>query len=890
MKRRWQRLAVMGLWLAGLAGGWALLGPQPAQAQVDDFTYFIPYPADQLDDQFDIANNDNTFIDDDILTTISIAVQRGETIIYYDHWEGAGPDQGLETVLTSPRQPSTQVWGDDNPANGLPPGFSTDLLNAGDVIVLQNWVTLPRDPGQFFFDGGDKFTAVSGSVAVTLAVWPELSGSLFAGAWELYPTSRWNSRYTIPIGQDLAGSGPGQRPGFSIVGFNVQALEPNTTLQIDLDGDGTFEQSETIAASGGHFTQISGTQTGAVIESSAPVQVHVLTGNNSPGVNYEARAYTIQPCRQFRNDYLAPRSSDGDFWLYNTDASTPLTVTAQTPTTVTTLIIPAGRTVRYPPSGPLLGATGVRFTASDGRSFCALAALDESSAQDWGYPVLPVPDLTTQVFIGWGAGNVNQPPDGDESRVYVTALTTTTLFVDYNRDGAADATVPITPLAEVPVIDPDHDLTGAYLYTTDGVRFAAVWGQDQSAPPAEPSIDVGTGIVPIPSLLLQKTVGPLSQDIDCTGSVTLGDIIQYKVEYLNNSVSPITNIIIEDHLPPEVRYLAGSTRFDGTALPDAATGSPFRLDEGGYNVGDLAALAKNSLTFEVVVADPTDLLTNQAEARSLDMNLSSDTITIYTPLITQTAPIYQIASALLDPAEGQARPGQVITVGLTITNTSGSPFVLFPAENIFDETELIFVGAEPPPDVVEPGRIAWNDLTATFGELPNGAAFSLTMRFRLADLPPEVGQVSTTAIGAGGRLSDGTILPVCSSQALVTFPAPGPTLTPTPPATETASPTATSVTPTPTESLTPTPATASPTLSPTATDEPEPETATPPPPPSVTPAPPGTVTPVGALPTGTVIPVALLPETGQPPVAAPGLVSLIVLLVIGLGRVVGKLA
>src|SRR5690606_27565280 len=129
---------------------------------------------------------------------------------------------------------------------------------------------------------------------------------------------------------------------------------------------------------------------------------------------------------------------------------------------------------------------------------------------------------------------------------------------------------------------------------------------------------------------------------------------------------------------------------------------------------------------------------------------------------------------------------QVITVGLTITNTSGSPFVLFPAENIFDETELIFVGAEPPPDVVEPGRIAWNDLTATFGELPNGAAFSLTMRFRLADLPPEVGQVSTTAIGAGGRLSDGTILPVCSSQALVTFPAPGPTLTPTPPATETA--------------------------------------------------------------------------------------------------------
>ena len=253
---KWHNISIFLAALLGIFG--TLWFNLQAYAQVDGFTFFTPYPADLLDDQFDIANADNDFVDDVIITTISIAVQRGDTVIYYDHWEGTGTDSGLEAVLTAPIQPSTQIWGDDNPANGIPPGFSIDLLHAGDVIVLQNGVRLPRDATNFFYDGGDKFTTVGGAVAVTLTVWPELSGTLVAGAWELYPTSRWATTYVIPVGQDLAGSGIGQRNGFRIVGFNVRALFPNTTLYIDLDGDGTVDFTETIADSGGHFTQIRG--------------------------------------------------------------------------------------------------------------------------------------------------------------------------------------------------------------------------------------------------------------------------------------------------------------------------------------------------------------------------------------------------------------------------------------------------------------------------------------------------------------------------------------------------------------------------------------------------------------------------------------------------------
>ena len=64
---------------------------------------------------------------------------------------------------------------------------------------------------------------------------------------------------------------------------------------------------------GEQFTQVQGVNVGAEVQASAPVQVHVFTGN--PISNYEARAYTILPRAHWTNNYLAPRSSGGDHWL-----------------------------------------------------------------------------------------------------------------------------------------------------------------------------------------------------------------------------------------------------------------------------------------------------------------------------------------------------------------------------------------------------------------------------------------------------------------------------------------------------------------------------------------------------------------------------------------------
>lgn len=719
---------------------------------IDAFTFYIPYRADILDDQFEFTLSDPPpdrpppLFDVDIVFIISIAIDRAGSVIYYDHWE-----DGLEPNRTRPIQPSTEVWGDNNPANGMPPGFSTDLLatsatNRDDVITLRNTVKSANRPADDFkFDGGDRLTSVGGAIAVTLTFWTDQPGpgTLYTDAWELYPTNRWGTDYRIPIGENLAGTGPNQRPGFEVVGLNVQAVQDETTVQLDLNADGAFEETVTLNQ-GQQVTRLGseigiGPQSvlvGAEVQASAPVQVHLITAN--PQSRYEMRGYTMVPANQWTHDYLAPRSSDGDFWLYNPNDS-ELEIKVETALTAsTTITIPAKSTVKYPPVG-LSAATGIRFTSSDERRFTALAALDESDTQDWGYALLPSNRLATQALVGLGLGNVNEPSDGDESRIYVTALDDTTIFVDYNNDGQADADFSVAPLVEVPITAPNHNMTGAFLFTTNGTPFAVVWGQDESAPEALPSIDAGSGIVPLPSLLIQKTF-QLNEDADCTGTVTANDTVEFKLQFFNQTVIPIRNIIVSDTLPAAVTYVPNSTLLNGAPLLDNSNGSAFPLDEDGFNAGELPARGQGFLTFQVIVNDDTLPIINQAHISSEDLPTGSDSVIIFT--ITQVRPpLYQIAQSLVDPPDGFAVRGQVITFNLAITNTGSETITKFPLQENFDTTQLTLQNAIPAVDLVTPGQLSWNDLTDIEGDLPPTATTNLLVSFVINQLPATVMEI-----------------------------------------------------------------------------------------------------------------------------------------------------
>ncbi|GIK42093.1 MAG: hypothetical protein BroJett011_59260 [Chloroflexota bacterium] len=791
-----------------------------AGGRIDAFTFFIPFAAESMAAQFDAGSSAGTVNSgQDIVTTISIAVNRDGTVIYYDQWEDA-----LEGDLTLPTQTTTLVWGDGDPSNndtGLAPGVqpqgipANDILTAGTVITLINTVPSTQagrgTPPTIFFDGGDMLTSVGGAIAVSTTFWTadptppnNAPGILYTDAWELYPTNRWGVDYIIPIGQNVNRAGPGDPGGFEVVGLNVQAVENNTQVEIDLNNDGTPEFTPTLDQ-GEQISVPSGVLAGARVRAinNQPVQVHLFASD--PDSRYEARGFTMVPFEQWTNDYLAPRASDGDIWLYNPNANDlPVSVTTITGTTVIT--IPAGQTSRFPLSpAPLLGATGVHFTAP--ANFYGITALDINQVQDWGYALLPTANLTSQTLIGLGLGNVNspgcpQPPDfdpfdnnGRESRIYVTSLSATTLFVDVNNDGIADTVdidgdgvadpypgpgigYPLLPLQELSITDPtDCDMTGAFIFTPDGTSFASAWGQDQNAFRASPSIDAGTSIVPLRSLALQKTFTLLT-DVDCTGGISVGDDVRFQLQYINDSATLLNAVTISDTLPAALAYIPNTTTQNGFPVADNSGISPYPLDGTGLNTGPLVGFSDGVLTYDAAVNNASAVIINRASASSPSLPLQGDAVTIFVPTGNIT-PVLQITETLIAPTSGPVSIGQVVTFSLTITNTGSTTVTTLPVQQNFNASYLTFLNAVPAPTITTTGVITWDDLTNTFGDLQPTEFVNLTISFIVSSLPPTANNTSL-AVTVRDALRQNSPVPLtCSSNVNLNFAVPTPTPTPT---------------------------------------------------------------------------------------------------------------
>ena len=129
-----------------------------------------------------------------------------------DQWEN-----GYEATLGSPldifssgesgcppaNPVGTQIWGNGTSCDGVPPGFESDTLSHGDVILLLNTVDIPRDSNQIRFDGADKFGATY-PVAVTRVAYPNQPGSALAGAVEVPRTAQWGTEYPGAAGREPA--------------------------------------------------------------------------------------------------------------------------------------------------------------------------------------------------------------------------------------------------------------------------------------------------------------------------------------------------------------------------------------------------------------------------------------------------------------------------------------------------------------------------------------------------------------------------------------------------------------------------------------------------------------------------------------------------------------
>ena len=585
--------------------------------------YYVPLPEEQWRESLNTITPETGMIMESIT---SIIVWGSGAIIHYDHWE-----DGYELEINTPAQPSTEIWGDGNNANGKPPSYTNDPfgLPKGTVVVLRNLVSLPRDR-TILYDGHDRFGS-NRSLVVSRAGWTTAPvGSRLASMVNVAPARAYGNRFVCPIGEDVITAAS----LFSYTGLLIMARDSGTEVQIDIDGPGPGTTEEVELNRGESYLVNGGILKGASVETSRPVQAHLITG----GIYcycYMSRSYTMYPEDQWTGSYMCPVGTmpignDCYVFIYNPN-DIPITINAESAEGKASLDVDALSVYQW----EMPGESGARFQSLGGERFLAVTAVNaDLYAQhiwEWGFSLVPEHNLSSETIVGWGPGSTDLSENG--SPVYVCPSAATRIYADYNGDGAGSRLDPrggrydvffdLAAYESQAILEPDNDQTAMRLYTLDNVLFSAAWGiHREYAGANEPFMGLGVVILPGAVATLQKDA-TLKRDRGMPG-LSVGDIMEYRVTILNNGVRNLDNLRVEDSFHPSLTYQTNSTQINGVAIADDGTGTTlFPLDEAGYIIASLPRNETAVLTYEAVI-DASGTVTNTATLP--DYGLSSENV------------------------------------------------------------------------------------------------------------------------------------------------------------------------------------------------------------------------------------------------------------------------
>ena len=336
-------------------------GPVPMQS------FFLPLPEDSVfNTMFKVINSD--FLKAPVESFFSVSVSVDTTVIWFDHWE-----DGYELDITNPNQTTTKIWGDGDASNGCAPTGKactdeSDILIAGQSIVVQNTVDIPRDKTKILYDGRDKLMASFG-VTLTRGAYPTGPGPQMAGAVDVVETALWGTKYIAPVGQDI-GASVGQS-AFEFSAFYYMAAEDNTTVTLPTGA------TQVLNSGAGRMVTVN---RGAKLTSDKPIQVVFVGGDKNS--TYELRWFSLLDFNNWSNDYVSPVGdsySETKVILYNANTfDIDVSVTTLNNVTfakvATTVKVLAGKhaMTNYIPTG-----SGARIKATS--NFFALSITDTAA-------------------------------------------------------------------------------------------------------------------------------------------------------------------------------------------------------------------------------------------------------------------------------------------------------------------------------------------------------------------------------------------------------------------------------------------------------------------------------------------------------------------------------
>ncbi len=640
---------------------------------------------------------------------IEITSWGGNTTIYYDHWE-----DGYE-------------FDPDNPVNY---DEIYTLANRGSSQHLEsNSIPLNRtvDPGtpcvqgapgagerNCEYDGRDIIYVAGSSVTVTRAGWIDDVTTYQALAWEVYPVRPQLIKYILPFGEDLATPAGGNLLDFSRVYAFIQATQDNTVIQIDFDGDGTFDSFDHDydgTVDGTQFTLNTGDvylldrtsdgagnpygnlSTGTVIIGSDTIQMQYIIGQEDQ--RYEVRGLSAYPRGFWDDEYYAvlddPSSGTEttDIYLYNPH-DYPITIDWETRFGSGSFSIPPKSTVSYnaAASSPVPEDSAIYLKGSD--VFWGNSSNDaEGPVNDWAYSLVPAFLLDQEHYLGWAPSyDLDQTPTEPNperfSGIFVTAAQDNIrLFVDEDNDGTADFTYDLNAFESQYIYDPDEDLSNARIYATG--PYSMAYGQNaDNVGGGLYALDLGYTVLPTSDRWFELVLDvEKSADPALVAANTSGEQTTFTLEISTHEFD-VQGLIVVDTLPTGWQYVDDSTVI---TLPDGSTISGNAADpdisgatltwQDSVVVGWIADLDPNQkviIAFDaettVATFDTGDLSINDVEARA--------TRTVETVTQTFTATDFEFVSygeleiTKTSDVDTAAYPGDTITYTVVVTNPSAT--------------------------------------------------------------------------------------------------------------------------------------------------------------------------------------------------------------------------
>jgi hypothetical protein len=634
-------------WFLAALCGLVLASPVRAENPPPTQLFYVPFPEDN---QLAGFNSITTVAVDPMAVFVTFSAATDHTVIYYDHWE-----DGYERDITNPAQSTTLVFGDGNPANGYPPGNASDLIPAGTVFSLRNYVNSTNLQAVLDYDARDKVASYK-PISLTKTIFPASTNTLLGGCVEVFEKGLWGTEYRVPVGTDMPTTTPTSSLTwdadiFSYTALSIMAGANGATVQIDADNNGAYESTITLAE--GETTHVTNVLTGGRVVSDLPVQVAMFTGRI--GSTYQSRDTSLLPTYRWSTSYYAPVSTSAAYgtavFLYN-PGSSDISVSydyrnSATAYTTASVTVPAGGNARVTlapsDSSTNFGAYHFYTTGGSPPVFYAFCAVDSTSttntnnqAFDGGFTLVGQPSLTTQVLVSLGIGRdpySTTSPTQNGNPVWLTTAgnghTQETVYVDYNGDNAGplsdpngnkyDVALSLRELEQAKIYDPDGDQSGLLVYTLNpAVKIAAAWAQDPLvASTAQPGLDVSTLLPPLREGEGGKK-SSLANDADGDGEVSAGDTLEYDIRAANSARAAIPGpFAIQDNLPVNVGYVAGSARYRFSVngnwqawvgIPDDGSGTPFPLDGGGFSVpGSLGKGQQLQVVFNATIKDYANL-------------------------------------------------------------------------------------------------------------------------------------------------------------------------------------------------------------------------------------------------------------------------------------------